>query len=161
GQTLPERSRAGFYRNARATAESGWDFSSRWMRDPKDLRTLETIDLIPVDLNALLYNAERTIAALAAFRHRRGGDGGADDAVARRFAQHADARRLAILAMYDSAQGFFFDRRWHSGALVTDGLTLAEAAPVHSEEGSHVHHGPALVTVRYATAGMYECVGAV
>src|SRR5256712_3490794 len=50
GQTLPESLRARFYRNARATAESGWDFSSRWMRDPKDLRTLETIDLIPVDL---------------------------------------------------------------------------------------------------------------
>jgi len=131
GQTLPERSRAGFYRNARATAESGWDFSSRWMRDPKDLRTLETIDLIPVDLNALLYNAERTIAALAAFRHRRGGDGGADDAVARRFAQHADARRLAILAMYDSVQGFFFDRRWHSGQLVTDRPSLAAAAPLY------------------------------
>src|SRR5262249_23155106 len=38
-QTLPESLRAGFYRSARATAESGWDFSSRWMRDPKDLRT--------------------------------------------------------------------------------------------------------------------------
>ena len=141
GQTLPERSRTGFYRNARATAESGWDFSSRWMRDPKDLRTLETIDLIPVDLNALLYNAERTIAALAAFRHRR--DGGADDAVARRFAQHADTRRLAILAMYDSAQGFFFDRRWHSGQLVTDRPSLAAAAPLYfgiatDDQGKHV-----------------------
>src|SRR5436309_836844 len=61
GQTLPESLRAKFYRNARATAESGWDFSSRWMRDPKDLRSLETIDLIQVDLNSLLYNAERTI----------------------------------------------------------------------------------------------------
>ncbi len=141
GQTLPESLRASFYRNARATAESGWDFSSRWMRDPKDLRTLETIDLIPVDLNALLYNAERTIAALAAFRHRR--DGGADDAVARRFAQHADTRRLAILAMYDSAQGFFFDRRWHSGQLVTDRPSLAAAAPLYfgiatDDQGKHV-----------------------
>ena len=141
GQTLPESLRTSFYRNGRATAESGWDFSSRWMRDPKDLRTLETIDLIPVDLNALLYNAERTIAALAAFRRRR--DGGADDAVARRFAQHADTRRLAILAMYDSAQGFFFDRRWHSGQLVTDRPSLAAAAPLYfgiatDDQGKHV-----------------------
>src|SRR5256714_7365490 len=72
-QTLPDAQRAVFYRNVRATAESGWDFSSRWMRDPKDLRTLETTDLIPVDLNSLLYHAERTIAAL---RRRRGGGGG-------------------------------------------------------------------------------------
>src|SRR5204863_4866727 len=62
GQTLGAERREGFYRNVRATAESGWDFSSRWMRDPKDLRTLETTDLLPVDLNSLLYHAERTIA---------------------------------------------------------------------------------------------------
>src|SRR6266566_2574960 len=142
-QTLPEARRESFYRNVKATAESGLDFSSRWMRDPKDLRTLETTDLIPVDLNALLYNAERTIAALAAFRHRRGGDGGQDDAVARRFEQQADARRLAIIAMYDSAQGFFFDRRWRTGALVTDRPTLAAAAPLYfgiatDDQGKHV-----------------------
>ena len=129
GQTLPESLRAGFYRNARATAESGWDFSSRWMRNPKDLRTLETIDLIPVDLNSLLYNSERTIAAFAAFRHRR--DGGQDDAVALRFNQRADTRRTAILQMYDPKEGFFFDRRWRTGALVTDRPSLAAAEPLY------------------------------
>ena len=129
GQTLPESLRAGFYRNARATAESGWDFSSRWMRNPKDLRTLETIDLIPVDLNSLLYNSERTIAAFASFRRRR--DGGQDDAMARRFTQQADARGQAILAMYDSKEGFFFDRRWRTGELVTDRPSLAAAEPLY------------------------------
>ena len=138
GQTLPESLRATFYRNARATAESGWDFSSRWMRDPKDLRSLETIGLIPVDLNALLYNAERTIAALRSFRH---GAGDAD--VARRFNQQADARRQAILAMYDPQQGFFFDRRWRTGELVTDRPSLATAAPLYfgiatQDQGQHV-----------------------
>src|SRR5882672_8324348 len=112
GQTLPESLRAKFYRNARATAESGWDFSSRWMRDPRDLRTLETTELIPVDLNSLLYNAERTIAAFAFVRNR-----GGDDTLFRHFTQRADARRRAILAMYDPKAGFFFDRRWRSGAL--------------------------------------------
>ena len=143
GQTLPESLRARFYRNARATAESGWDFSSRWMRDPKDLRTIETVDLIPVDLNSLLYNAERTIAALASFRHRR--DGGQDDAVARRFDQQADARRRAILGMYDPKEGFFFDRRWRTGGgeLVTDRPSLATAAPLYfgiasGEQGKRV-----------------------
>jgi len=141
GQTVPESLRARFYRNARATAESGWDFSSRWMRNPKDLRTLETIDLIPVDLNSLLYNSERTIAAFASFRHRR--DGGQDDAVARRFEQQADARVRAILAMYDSKEGFFFDRRWRTGELVTDRPSLAAAEPLYfgiasGDQGKHV-----------------------
>src|SRR5256885_15292850 len=99
------------------------------MRNPKDLRTLETIDLIPVDLNSLLYNSERTIAAFASFRRRR--DGGQDDGVARRYTQQADARGQAILAMYDPKEGFFFDRRWRTGVLVTDRPSLAAAEPLY------------------------------
>jgi alpha,alpha-trehalase len=129
GQTLPESLRANFYRNARATAESGWDFSSRWMRDPKDLRTLETTDLIPVDLNSLLYNAERTIAALRAFRHAAG-----DDSVARRFTRLADTRGDAIRRMmYEPARGFFFDVRFRTGERVVDRPSLAAAAPLYFE----------------------------
>src|SRR6266700_2119757 len=101
-QTLPEARREPFYRNVKATAESGLDFSSRWMRDPKDLRSLETIELVPVDLNSLLYHAERTIAALRAFRGRAG-----DAEVARQFAQAAEDRRRALhAAAYDPASGF-------------------------------------------------------
>jgi alpha,alpha-trehalase len=46
----------------RAAAESGWDFSSRWFMDPSDIRTIHTADIIPVDLNCLLYQLETTIA---------------------------------------------------------------------------------------------------
>ncbi len=126
-RTLPEARRESFYRNVKATAESGWDFSSRWLRDPKDLRTLETTELIPVDLNSLLYHAERTIAALRAFRGRAG-----DADVARQFAQAAEDRRRALLAAaYDPASGFFYDVRWRTGERVTDRPTLAAASPVY------------------------------
>src|SRR5207247_1649811 len=115
-----------FYRNVKATAESGLDFSSRWMRDPKDLRTLETTELIPVDLNSLLYHAERMIAALRAFRGRAG-----DAEVAKQFTRAAEDRRQALLvAAYDSASGFFYDVRWRSGERVTDRPTLAAASPL-------------------------------
>ena len=50
------------YKNLRSGAESGWDFSSRWFADEKTIETIETIDLIPVDLNCLLYNLENAIA---------------------------------------------------------------------------------------------------
>ncbi len=126
GRTLPDSLRANFYRNVRASAESGWDFSSRWMRDPKDLRTLETTELIPVDLNSLLYNAERTIAALRTFRHRPD-----DDVIALHFTKLADARRQAILGMYEPSLGFFFDVRWRTGVRVTDRPSLAAAAPLY------------------------------
>jgi alpha,alpha-trehalase len=127
GQRVPEGQREAFYRNVRAAAESGWDFSSRWLRDPNDLRTIETTDLVPVDLNALLYDAERLIAALRTFRGRAG-----DAALARRFTAAAADRRRAVLATaYDPATGFFFDVRWRSGERVTGRPTLAAVAPLY------------------------------
>ena len=126
-QALPEAQREAFYRNVRATAESGWDFSSRWMRDPKDLRTLETTDLVPIDLNSLLYHAEVTIAALRRVRGRTG-----DGAVAERFARAAESRRRALVtAAYDPTTGFFYDVRWRTGARVTDRPSVAAAAPLY------------------------------
>ena len=126
-QSVPASAREALYRNIRASAESGWDFSSRWMRDPADLRTLETTDLVPVDLNALLYHTERTIAALRAFRGRP-----ADGPVAADYLRAAESRRRALLEIaYDPAEGFFFDVRWRSGERVTDRPTLAAAAPLY------------------------------
>lgn len=49
------------YRDIRSAAESGWDFSSRWFADPAQLKTIQTTQLIPVDLNALLYHLEMTL----------------------------------------------------------------------------------------------------
>jgi alpha,alpha-trehalase len=126
-QRIPAGLRDALYRNIRAAAESGWDFSSRWMRDPKDLLTLETTEIVPVDLNSLLYHQERTIAALRRFRGRAG-----DALVAARFDQAAEDRRGALLAAaYDPASGYFYDVRWRSGERVTDRPTLAAAAPLY------------------------------
>src|SRR5260221_9987352 len=94
------------------------------MRDPKDLRTLETINLIPVDLNSLLYNAERTIAAFAFVRNGRG-----DDTLFRRFTQRASVRGAAILQMFDPKAGFFFDRRWTTRGPVAGRPSFAAGGP--------------------------------
>jgi alpha,alpha-trehalase len=126
-QGVPQAQREALYRNIRASAESGWDFSSRWMRDPADLRSLETTELVPVDLNALLYHAERTIAALRAFRGRTG-----DGPVAAQYLRAAEERRRALLAAaWDPAEGYFFDVRWRTLERVTDRPTLAAAAPLY------------------------------
>jgi len=128
-EALPEGRREALYRNVRATAESGWDFSSRWMRDPSDLRSLETTDLVPVDLNSLLYCAERLIAALRSFRGQPG-----DVEIARRFEAAALARRRALLAAaYDSSDGFFYDVRWRTGERVRERPTLAAVTPLYFE----------------------------
>jgi len=51
----------GFYRHIRAACESGWDFSSRWFEDEKDVRTICTTDIIPVDLNCMVLLLEKTL----------------------------------------------------------------------------------------------------
>jgi len=53
---------ADMYREIRAACESGWDFSSRWLKDEKTFQTSYITEIIPVDLNCLLYHLELTIS---------------------------------------------------------------------------------------------------
>ncbi|MGJ3235721.1 alpha,alpha-trehalase TreF [Marivirga sp.] len=50
------------YRDLRAGAESGWDYSSRWFSEPQKMHSIQTTDIIPIDLNVLLYFLEIKIA---------------------------------------------------------------------------------------------------
>jgi alpha,alpha-trehalase len=52
-------------RHIRAACESGWDFSSRWLEDKERLRSIITTEIIPLDLNALLYGMESFLLELA------------------------------------------------------------------------------------------------
>lgn len=61
-QDMDESHKKSFYGHIRAACESGWDFSSRWCSDPLHLDTIETLNLLPVDLNCLLYHLEKTLA---------------------------------------------------------------------------------------------------
>jgi alpha,alpha-trehalase len=56
------RDKIEMYQHLRAAAESGMDFSSRWFADNKTLTSILTTDILPVDLNCLLYHLEWTIA---------------------------------------------------------------------------------------------------
>jgi alpha,alpha-trehalase len=76
------------YRDLRAGAESGWDYSSRWLGDGRTLATIDTTKILPADLNSLLWGMERAIAEGAA----KAGDA----ATARDFADQAERRRAAI-----------------------------------------------------------------
>jgi len=55
---LPEE----FFTNIRAAAESGWDFSTRWFADHHNIATIESTNIIPVDLNCLIYKLEKVLA---------------------------------------------------------------------------------------------------
>jgi alpha,alpha-trehalase len=102
------RDPAQVYRDIRAAAESGWDFSSRWLRDPGSLASIETTQILPVDLNSLLYGLEEAI--------RAGCERAADRACAQDFAHRAAARHRAMdRYLWDARRGFYADYRWRDG----------------------------------------------
>ncbi len=99
------------YRDVRAAAESGWDFSSRWFADGKSLETIDTTEIIPIDLNSLLFGLEEAIGLGCERVH--------DAACVTEFAHRATARREAVNRyLWDSAGGVFRDYRWVQHAQV-------------------------------------------
>jgi alpha,alpha-trehalase len=46
-------------------AESGWDFSSRWLANTTDLKTTQINDMFPSDLNTLMGLTENYLATLS------------------------------------------------------------------------------------------------
>ncbi|MDE5004810.1 trehalase, partial [Francisella tularensis subsp. holarctica] len=55
------KNKSKFYRNIRAACESGCDFSSRWFAKADDYNTIQTTDILPVDLNSYLYGLEHLL----------------------------------------------------------------------------------------------------
>ncbi|XP_024398910.1 probable trehalase isoform X5 [Physcomitrium patens] len=64
-QGMSKSREAQLYHDIATAAESGWDFSSRWMEDGQNLKTLRTSKIIPVDLNAYLFQMEKNIEYFA------------------------------------------------------------------------------------------------
>jgi alpha,alpha-trehalase len=90
------------YRDLRSAAESGWDFSSRWFEDGKNISTIHTTDMIPVDLNCLLAHLEKMIAKGYSLR--------GSNELGNQYSKHSDLRRRAILTFcWDPEKTFFFD----------------------------------------------------
>ena len=110
------------YRNLRAAAESGWDFSSRWLTDGKTLGTVRTLSILPVDLNSLLVHLEETLSEA----YRAQGDAARAAAYQQRARDRSEAvRRL----MWDAQDGVFTDYLWQTGEL-TGAVTAATLYPL-------------------------------
>lgn len=53
------------YRSLATGAESGWDFTVRWFRDPhSNLTSIAAADVIPIDLNVIMYRNEKILEKL-------------------------------------------------------------------------------------------------
>lgn len=96
------------YRDLRAAAESGWDFSARWLAHPDHLHTIRTTRIVPVDLNSLIWTMEKAIA--------RRCQALADNACAADFTVKADARAKAVHHyLWDGRENRFQDWDMDSG----------------------------------------------
>jgi alpha,alpha-trehalase len=110
------------YRDIRAAAESGWDFSSRWFADGHSRSTIDTTEIIPVDLNSLLYGLENAI--------REGCARQANRDCADEFRRRAAARRRAIdRFLWDESAGAYLDYRWTEHKRVP-GISAATLYPL-------------------------------
>ena len=109
-----------FYRNIRAAAESGWDFSTRWMDTTGKLENIQTTFIIPVDLNCLIYHLEISIANTYKIQ-------GINKQYALYF-EKAQRRKKAILKYsWSEKNGWFMDYNWK----------LNQQTPVETLAGSY------------------------
>ena len=88
-----------FYKNLRATHESEWTEGKRWLSNSG---LAQTTDILPVDLNALLYFMETTLSEV--YKAKGKGD------YAKSFALLAQKRK-AIFNQYfwNESKGFYYD----------------------------------------------------
>jgi len=90
------------YRDIRAAAESGWDFGSRWFADGRTLATIHTTEIVPADLNSLLFGLEGAI--------RQGCERSHHEVCAREFAERSARRRAAVdRYLWDEPAGAYLD----------------------------------------------------
>ena len=113
------------YLDLRAGAESGWDFSSRWFRDSREISSIHTTDIVPVDLNCLLYQLETTIAETYRLMYQ--------PLLAKRFQALADRRAATIQNyLWNEAEQFYMDYDFRLSKS-TPHATLAGVFPLYAK----------------------------
>ena len=110
-------------RHLRAACESGWDFSSRWLKDPTKMETIEAADIIPVDLNCLLLHLEEVLLKIYTIRK--------EDKKIKDFQSATNKRHSAIQKYFwNEEKGFYFDYHFKNKEQNSH-FTLAAVFPLY------------------------------
>ncbi|MDB5246781.1 MAG: treA [Segetibacter sp.] len=113
------------YTNLRAGAESGWDFSSRWFADTMNLTSIETTNILPVDLNCLLYAYENILSKASRSQQLQ--------SQANSYQQKALKRKAAILTFFwNDEEHYFFDYHYVKQT-TTNRWALAGVLPLFTQ----------------------------
>ncbi|MCB0373787.1 MAG: trehalase, partial [Muricauda sp.] len=122
-QSLPNDSlKQLLYKNLRSAAASGWDFSSRWFGEEGGLASTETISILPVDLNCLLYFMEQTLSKA----HGLAGNTSQKST----YDERAFARKEAIQSYFwNETTGYYHDYNFENHQLTAE-PTLAGVTPL-------------------------------
>ncbi len=115
-----------FFTNIRAACESGWDFSSRWFADHRNLSSIETVNIIPVDLNCLMYKLEKVLAKTYSIQRKI--------SESKMFEINAEKRWEAIIRYcWNEKQFFFTDYHWEKRTVI-DHISAAGLTPLFIAE---------------------------
>jgi alpha,alpha-trehalase len=120
---ISKNKKSKFYRDLRAAAESGWDFSSRWFTDQKSLNKINTTNILPVDLNCLLYFLEDRLAFFY--------DLNGEHEKSKLYADKASTRsKLINKIFWNEKEKFYFDYNWKKKTH-TKAISLAACFPLY------------------------------
>ncbi|VDM91675.1 unnamed protein product [Onchocerca ochengi] len=137
-ESVPEVKRRQIWRDINSASESGWDFSSRWLSNSKTMDTIETSNIVPVDLNALMcWNME-----ILAHLHGEIGNTGRRMEINSERAKFVDTFEAVF---FDYREGSWFDFNLNTGERVDDTYP-SMAVPLFTECYSSLNN-PMLVEV--------------
>ena len=122
-EELSTEEKSTLYRNLRAGAESGWDYSTRWFKDKEDFATIRTTEILPVDLNCLLHGVEVILNRMYAHE-------GSMDKADEYAAKAADRLSAIQQVFWNEEKGAFTDYVWTEDIL-EDQVTMAAAYPLY------------------------------
>lgn len=106
-QEKSQRSSEAYFSSIRAACESGWDFSSRWLDESLELKSIKASEILPIDLNCLLYHLEHLLSEIET-----------NSLKANRYKIAAQERKSLINRTFWSEENaFFYDFNFKEGEL--------------------------------------------
>ena len=113
------------YINIRTACESGWDFSSRWFEDERSVSKCIASQVVPVDLNCLLYIYEKKLSEMyLSAENKTESD--------RYLISSIKRRDLINRVLWDRNKKFYFDYNFRNKKL-TNVYSLAACFPLFFE----------------------------